>query len=81
MAELSGNYNSKYKYNVYVHSHAISGRLMDWANKNLESEWGWWFKRSQPYIHQPSENDKAYLSCSSLSDYKKIVWEVLKHGN
>ena len=75
-----GIYNAKYKYNYKMPSFGISHSHLQWCEKNIKNGYGWWFKRAQPYITEPHQDDRAFVSFKSKKDHAKFTWYMLKQN-
>lgn len=76
----NGRYNTKYKYNYKMKSFGVNHSYLAWCDNNLSNGFGWWFKRSQPYVYQPHKDDRAYVSFQTAEDLAKFTWYMLKHN-
>jgi hypothetical protein len=75
-----GQYNTKYKYNFKMKSHGINHGHLMWCEENIKNGYGWWFKREAPYVTQPHEDDRAYVSFKTKEDHAKFTWYMLKQN-
>ena len=75
-----GQYNTKYEYNYKMASHSINHGHLMWCEDNITNGYGWWFKRTEPYITEPHKDDRAYVSFKTKEDHAKFVWYMLKHN-
>lgn len=62
-------------------SHAISHNHLQWCEQNIKNGYGWWFSRVEPYVTQPHEDDRAYVSFKTKEDHAKFVWYMLKNND
>ena len=75
-----GQYNAKYKNNYKMQSHGINHGYLQWCEDNITNGYGWWFKRSVPYVTEPHKDDRAYVSFKTKEDHAKFVWFMLKQN-
>ena len=73
-----GTYNAKYKYNYKMPSYGINHHYLKWCEDNIPNGFGWWFKRTQPYITDPHKDDRAFVSFKTKEDHAKFTWYMLK---
>ena len=73
-----GQYNAKYKYNYQMPSYGIGHGHLQWCENNILNGYGWWFKRTVPYVTEPHKDDRAYVSFKTKEDHAKFVWYMLK---
>ena len=73
-----GQYNAKYKYNYKMPSYGIGHEHLQWCENNILNGYGWWFKRTVPYVTEPHKDDRAYVSFKTKEDHAKFVWYMLK---
>lgn len=73
-----GQYNAKYKYNYKMPSYGIGHGHLQWCENNILNGYGWWFKRTVPYVNEPHKDDRAYVSFKTKEDHAKFVWYMLK---
>ena len=51
-----------------------------WCEDNILNGYGWWFKRTVPYVTEPHKDDRAYVSFKTKKDHAKFTWYMLKHN-
>ena len=40
-------------------SYGISHHYLKWCEDNIPNGFGWWFKRTVPYVTEPHKDDRA----------------------
>ena len=54
-------YNKKFKYNTRLNAMGVSGDSVEWAAKNLQEPWGWFFDEDRTAIMSfENPDDMAY---------------------
>lgn len=75
-----GQYNAKYEFNYQMPSYGIGHGHLKWCEENITNGYGWWFKRTVPYVTEPHKDDRAYVSFKTKEDHAKFTWYMLKQN-
>tara|TARA_Y100001937_G_C7057720_1_gene302210 strand:- start:630 stop:830 length:201 start_codon:yes stop_codon:yes gene_type:complete len=61
-------------------SYGINATHLNWCEVNSKNDYGWWFKRTTPYISEPHKDDRAYVSFKCKEDHARFMWYMLKQN-